>query len=60
MEKSLLPAETLTDYMAERGYELRDIAERAESSLRSVQRWVKYGIPRTKWTVLQLKENSGS
>ena len=59
MTKSLLPVELLTDYMTERGLTGQDgkaqVAAAAESSVRSVERWLQYGVPRAKWALLQAK-----
>jgi len=58
MVKNNLPAEMLDNYMSERGLIGQDgkkiIAERTESSVRSVERWLQYGVPKPKWALLQM------
>jgi len=60
MVKNNLPAEMLDNYMSERGLVGQDgkkvIAERTESSVRSVERWLQYGIPKPKWALLQINK----
>lgn len=58
MTKDSLPPEVLADYMRERGLIGQEgkavVAERSASSVRSVERWLQYGIPKPKWALLQM------
>jgi hypothetical protein len=58
MTKDSLPAEFLADYMTERGLVGQEgksvVADRTASSVRSVERWLQYGIPKPKWALLQM------
>lgn len=54
------PAELLAEYMNERGLTGQEgkgiIADQTFSSIRSVERWLQYGIPESKWALLQVKK----
>ena len=57
MEKNSLPAEKLIEYMQLNGLVGQEgkgiVADRTLSSIRSVERWIQYGIPKAKWALLQ-------
>jgi hypothetical protein len=54
MIRNNLPAETLKNYMIEHGIDKMNVATLTESSVRSVERWMQYGVPKPKMTMLQV------
>lgn len=60
MVKNDFPAEWLADYMSELGLVgqkgKKVVADRTASSVRSVERWLQYGIPKPKWALLQMNK----
>lgn len=58
MTKQQEPPERLESYMIERGLVGHDgkavVAERTASSIRSVERWLQFGIPKPKYAMLMI------
>jgi hypothetical protein len=54
--RDLIPAETLNEYMLMHGLDKEAVAEKMHASVRTVYRWVKYGIPVVFWENLTGKK----
>ena len=55
MKSNLIGPELLQNIMLECGLEREDVASYTESHVRSVYRWLEYGIPKAKYELLKMR-----